>query len=256
MTYLNTRRRGERAGFALVITVVIVALLTIMAVAFLSSSTSERAISRAAANKAKSDLAAKTAYDVAVTLLIDNLSQFPDSATTWESVNGINAGTVLYFRDKTPETAIAAGVPAQLNVLPLMSGATVQPIVTKVAALTTLDNTNSFDLNHARFSGDTQGWIGAPPAAATRPEFRGQWINLTNSDGSDRPLRILDGGRKLQGERQFDGQNSARHFHSRRLPCANSVAGNFANRVSNAKPAFGLLRPYRTRHIRFSQQVS
>jgi Tfp pilus assembly protein FimT len=183
MNYLSTRKRGESAGFVLVITVVILALLTIMAVAFLSSSTSDRAISRAAANKTKSDLAAKTAYDVAVTRLIDNLSQYPDSATTWESVNGTNSGTVLYFRDKTPEDAIATGVAAQLNVLPLASGGTVQPVASKSSALAILDNTNSFDLNHARFSGDTQGWIGAPPAAASRPEFRGQWINLTNSDG-------------------------------------------------------------------------
>jgi hypothetical protein len=183
MNYPNTRKRGESAGFVLVITVVILALLTIMAIAFLSSSTSERAISRATANKAKSDLAAKTAFEVAVTRLIDNFSQFPDSATTWESVNGVNSGTVLYFRDKTPKAAAAAGVPAQLNVLPLISGATAQPVATKASALTTLDNTNSFDLNHARFSGDTQGWIGAPPGAATRPEFRGQWLNLTNSDG-------------------------------------------------------------------------
>ena len=39
------------------------------------------------------------------------------------------------------------------------------------------------DLNHARSANDTQGWIGAPPGAASRPVFRGQWIEQKDSDG-------------------------------------------------------------------------
>ena len=51
------------------------------------------------------------------------------------------------------------------------------------AALPVLDDTNSFDLNHARSANDTQGWIGAPTGATSRPAFRGQWIEQKDSDG-------------------------------------------------------------------------
>jgi len=195
---LSCRSHDENSGFVLVVTVVILALLTIMAVAFLSSSTSERATSRASVNKSKADLAAKMAVNVAIARLTDSISSFPDSATTWESVNqaagGVQyQGTTLYYRDQTPE-ATAAGTPSQLRALPLISGAQTVAIpygaqtatgreTTLRGALPVLDSTNSFDLNHARFSGDLQGSIGAPTGSATRPEFRGQWVNLTDSDG-------------------------------------------------------------------------
>lgn len=191
-------QRAESSAFVLVITVVMLALLTIMAVAFLSSSTSERATSRASANKSKADLAAKTAVNVATARLVEVLKSFPDSATTWESVNQATGaiqyqGTTIYYREQTPE-ATAAGTPSQLHALPLISGA--EPVTipygaqtvaareaTLRASLPVLTAANSYDLNHARFSGDIQGWIGSPPGAASRPEFRAQWNNLTNSDG-------------------------------------------------------------------------
>jgi Tfp pilus assembly protein FimT len=195
---LSLRTANKSTGFVLVITVVIVALLTIMAVAFLSSATSERATSRASANKSDADLAAKTAVNVATARFTSLITSFPDSATTWESINQATSGiqyqgTTVYYRDQTPE-ATAAGTPSALHALPLISGA--EPVTipygaqtataretTLRAALPALNSTNSYDLNHARFSGDVQGWIGAPPSSASRPEFRAQWINLTNSDG-------------------------------------------------------------------------
>lgn len=168
----------KRAGFALIITIVMVCLLAVMAVAFLSSSQIERGTARGVADKVKAELMAQTAINTAITRLIDNLSNYPDSATTWETING-DPATVLYYRDKTPEQG--AGSP--MNVFPLVSGATVQPIATKANALGAipLDNSNSYDLNHARSSGDTQGWIGAPPGAASRPSYRGLWVNVNDS---------------------------------------------------------------------------
>src|ERR1700730_2815547 len=169
--------RKARGGFALIVTVIILSLLAIMAVAFLSSSRVERATARGVADKTKADMIAQTAVNTAIARLTDNLSTYPDSATTWETLNG-NPATIVYYRDKTPEQG--AGSP--MNVFPLVSGATVQPIATKTSSFpTTLNDSNSFDLNHARFSGDTQGWIGAPPGAASRPSYRGPWVNVTDS---------------------------------------------------------------------------
>ncbi len=197
MTRSTSLSVRHKQGFALVITLVMVALLTIMAVAFLFSSGTDRATGRAAVNKAKADLAAQTAVNAAVSRLVDNLSTYPDSATTWETINS-NDGTILYYRTQTPEQVLPPATPPPMYVLPLMSGATPQTVANKNSALPVLTDDlpgipgNAFNLNHRRFAGDTQGWIGAPPAASpspapstspTPPPFRGQWINLTDSDG-------------------------------------------------------------------------
>ncbi len=188
-----------RAGFALVITLIMITLLAIMALAFLFSSSLDQSTSRALANKTKADLAARSAVNTAIARLTDNLSNYPDSATTWEAVNQAGGatvqyqGTTLYYREQPPE-ATAAGTPSPLHALPLISGAQAVQIpygpqnaaareATLRGALPVLDDTNSFDLNHARSSNDAQGWIGAPPNAPNRPVFRGQWIEQKDSDG-------------------------------------------------------------------------
>ena len=125
------RHRGTNRAFALIVTVIMLSLLAIMAVAFLSTSRVERGTARGVADKVKADFAAQSAVNAAIARLMDNITNYPDSATTWESVNGVNGGTILYFRDKTPEAAIAAGTTAQLNVLPLISGGIVKPVASK-----------------------------------------------------------------------------------------------------------------------------
>ncbi|HVF72192.1 MAG TPA: hypothetical protein VM940_11350 [Chthoniobacterales bacterium] len=145
---------------------------------------------------------------MATTRLVELLKSFPDSATAWESVTDASGklqytGTVLYYRPQTPETlnnpppAAPTPVPS-LFVVPLISGAEAKPTpvpspvpdgnqIARLSALRSalplLDAANSYDVNHARFSGDTQGWIGAAPGSVARPELRAQWSNLTNSDG-------------------------------------------------------------------------
>ncbi len=195
--------REERAGFALVITLITIALLTIMAVAFLTSASLDQATARAAANKANADLAAQTAINSAIGRLTDNLTNYSDSATTWERVKQAGGsvqfeGTTLYYRDKSPDDA-TGGALSPLHALPLISGA--KPVLIPTTPQTpaqresnlrgalptdgkaALDATNSFDLNHARSSADTQGTIGAPFGATSRPEFRGQWVDQTDADG-------------------------------------------------------------------------
>ena len=120
-------------------------------------------------------------------------------------------GTTLDYREQLPE-ATAAGTPSPLHALPLISGALAVQIpygpqtaaareATLRGALPVLDNTNSFDLNHARSSNDAQGWIGAPPNAVSRPVFRGQWIEQKDSDGKvTSRFVVLGRRRKFQGE--------------------------------------------------------
>ena len=175
---MHVAETTTKGGFALVLTLIAVVLLTIMAVAFLSSASLEQATARATAHAAKADLAARTAVSTAIARLVDNLSVYPDSATTWETING-NSGTVLYYHDKTPEQNLSH---ANLYVFPLASGGLAMLATEKTSSLPTLDDTNSFDLNHARYLNDLQGWIGAPVGISSRPEFRGQWIEQTDLD--------------------------------------------------------------------------
>ncbi len=215
-----------------------------MALAFLFSSSLDQSTSRALANKTKADLAARSAVNIAITRLTDNLSNYPDSATTWETVNQAGGatvqyqGTTLYYREQTPE-ATATGTPSPLHALPLISGA--QPVLipygaqppaaretTLRAALPVLDDTNSFDLNHARSSNDTQGWIGAPPNAASRPVFRGQWIEQKDSDGkltSRFAYWVED--ESFKANANLMGKNFARRNDPRKCAIANTAAGPF-----------------------------
>lgn len=212
-----TQPKEQRdSGFALIVTVILLSLLAVMAVAFLSSSRVERGTASAVANKAKADLAAQTAVNSAIAQLVDNVTNYPDSVTGWESVNNAAgqlqyAGTVFYYHPKTPETlnnpppAAPTPIPA-LFVLPLISGAVPQatpiPAGTSTAnkdarlaalrsALPLLDASNSFDLNHVRFSNDSNGAIGSPPRVnpgggptptPTPPPYRAQWLEVKNSD--------------------------------------------------------------------------
>jgi Tfp pilus assembly protein PilX len=189
----NSSGISRQAGVALVVTLVILVLLAGLAVGLLQTSGLERGTSKAVADKAKADLAAQTAVNAAIAQLVSTLTTYPDAATTWETING-NDGTVLYYRDETPEQAIAATTAAQLYVLPLASGATAQTVANKSNALPTLTDfpastANAYNFNHTRSSGDTQGWIGSSPQwlstspAPTTPQpLRGQWINLTDSN--------------------------------------------------------------------------
>src|SRR5437016_10989534 len=107
--------RTHKQGFALIVTVIILALLAVMAVAFLSSSRVERGTARGVADKVKADLAAQSAVNAAISRLIDNLKNYPDSATTWEVVNDASAklqyqGTAIYYHEQAPE--ITAPTPA------------------------------------------------------------------------------------------------------------------------------------------------
>jgi hypothetical protein len=171
--------RFQRGGFALVLTLSIVVLLTVLALAYLFTSSLEQSTARAAANRVRAELAAQAAVSMAMTTLTESFRSSPDSATGWTTVNG-NVGTVLYYRDAP---AGGAATPPPLHVQPLFSGATRQLATEKDSSLAdVLTDANSFNFNHPRFAGDTQGWIGSPPGSTgTPPPHRGQWIDMLDA---------------------------------------------------------------------------
>lgn len=184
---------SSRAGFALVLSLIILTLLAVLVVGFISSTAVDRVTARAFANKTQAQIAAETAVEAAICLLRENIAQYPDSATVWETLTPKGGGpqvegTMVYYADRPPLTAqTPTDTPAPKRyVLPLLSlGADANgnppgavELAKKADALGTDAWTleNSVDLNRPRFAGDTQGWIGAAPDG--RKPLRAKWVEV------------------------------------------------------------------------------
>lgn len=194
------------AGFSLVLSLIILSLLSILVVGFISSTAVDRATAHAFANKAQAQFAAETAVNSAISLLRENIAQYPDSATVWETLTPQGGGSpvegaMLYYADLPPITAKSIpGEPAPKRyMLPLLSlglDANGEPVgaveLTKKAEALgndawTVDN--SVDLNRPRFTGDTQGWIGAAPDG--RRPLRAKWMEVKEEPVPGRAPRTI-----------------------------------------------------------------
>jgi hypothetical protein len=119
----KTCQFSDQSGVALVTTIIVVAVLAVVAVAFMQSVGTDRLSSRTGANYMKARLAAEAGASAAEAALANLITQYPDSVTVWQNIGGgdvdgkENEATVLYFRDGSPGDA---GVVAQGQ--PLVSG--------------------------------------------------------------------------------------------------------------------------------------
>ncbi|MEA3210329.1 MAG: hypothetical protein QOE70_3386 [Chthoniobacter sp.] len=208
-------------GFSLVLSLIVLAMLSIMVVGFLSSAQLDRNTSHAFASRTSAEQAAETAVHSAMSLLRENLAQYPDSATVWEALlpatpnadgeSPVVEGTMLYYADQRPPSSadVTPSVPAKRYLLPLISLGTdgngrplgAVPLEQKSAALGTepWDDDNSIDLNHRRFNEDSAGWIGSPPPpldrnpVAARPPkpFRAKWIEVKEDAAPGQRARVI-----------------------------------------------------------------
>ena len=101
----------EPRAFSLVVSLIILTLLSVLVLGFLSSTQLDRTTARAYLGKSQAELAAETGVNQAISLLREHLTEYPDSATFWESLNAPGAtagkpvaveGTMLYFNDQPP----------------------------------------------------------------------------------------------------------------------------------------------------------
>ena len=76
-------RERKTAGFALVITLLVIALLTVIVTAFLTSSSTDRLAARAYLARVQAEAAARGGADEAMATLKWAFESFPDSATMW-----------------------------------------------------------------------------------------------------------------------------------------------------------------------------
>ena len=87
------RRPPANRGFALVLTLLILALLVIVVVSYLSSMSAELQTSGAFTAKVRAAEAAQAAVDSATAMLAESFRDFPDSATAWDAQQTTNSGT-------------------------------------------------------------------------------------------------------------------------------------------------------------------
>ena len=193
---------SRERGVALVTTVIVVAVLAVVAVAFMQSTTTDRLSSRSVANYTRAKLAAEGGAAAAEAMIADLVKRYPDSATVWQNIGGgapngtNNEATVLYLRARASDTNLGAS-PAQFGGEVTILA---QPLVSRVGATPETFNTNPLPLSSVvssvPFVADTAVNINATNAARPEP-FVGsrsstnpgapitaaQWIYLTQNGG-------------------------------------------------------------------------
>lgn len=163
--HLHLRLRSQRAS-ALVTTLLVITVLTIIVVAFMQSMSIERMTARSYANIEQARLAAEAGANYAEGLLQNLVSRYPDSATVWlTNLGGANhQATVFYFR-ATPTNASGVLPPAalpsafgnatEIRAWPLISGITNSALSGNLTSLFPPDNLGlgSVNLNRNKAMG-------------------------------------------------------------------------------------------------------
>ncbi len=110
MNKLFSRSPRRESGVALVTTMIVVAILAVVAVAFMQSSTTDRISSRISSDYTQAKLAAQAAAAEAEFLVSRLVTRYPDSVTAWQNIGGGNSNeaTVLYARAQEADTNAGA----------------------------------------------------------------------------------------------------------------------------------------------------
>lgn len=127
-------RRPAEQGVALITTMIVVAVLAVVAVAFMQSTSTDRLSSRTAVNYVQARLVAEAGAAAGEALVAGLVRRYPDSVTAWQNIGSggatgtNNEATVLYARAQTADTNLGArpaqfGSEVALLAQPLVSGA-------------------------------------------------------------------------------------------------------------------------------------
>jgi hypothetical protein len=142
------KQHRQEQGVALVVTVIVVAMLAVVGVAFMQSTSADRASSRSVANYLRARLAAESGAAAAQAMVASAIARYPDSAAVWQNIGGggangtNNEATVLYLRAQSGNTNLGASPGAfgpNVSVL-------AQPLVSRVGADAESFNTNPTSL--------------------------------------------------------------------------------------------------------------
>ncbi|HEY8898801.1 MAG TPA: pilus assembly PilX N-terminal domain-containing protein [Chthoniobacterales bacterium] len=187
------RRPFRTTGSALVSTMLVIAVLTIIVVAFLQSMTVEQKTARSYLNRYRAELAAEAAAASAENKLRILFTNYPDSCTAWAKLPSTQ-GTVFYYRtlSGSDQGALPKDTAIDIKALMLISGATevkagrTDTEFTEANVFPALDaadspgftSENSIDLNRDK-------WIGGPRDHENQ-SILAKWVNLP--EDSSKPL--------------------------------------------------------------------
>jgi len=171
---IRARPRRE-SGVALVTTVIVVAMLAVVAVALMQSTTADRASSRSVANYTRAQLAAEAGVGMAGALLASQM-------TNDHFIVVANTNRQLFVGNGSNQPAGSfAYTPAFSTVNSLTS--TVTPIVSAGVPATNLPtNPNTTNFTFTNLPGGLS--VTSPPAIS--------WVYLTNASGQTGSLRRRD----------------------------------------------------------------
>lgn len=146
---LTPPTRSREQGVALVTTVIVVAVMAVVAVAFMQSTTVDRMSSRSAANYTRAKLAADAGASASRAMVVDLIRRYPDSVTVWQNIGGgspagtNNEATVLYVRARSEDTNLGASPGAFGNSVVFLA----QPLVSRTNTTSSSPATNRSTLN-------------------------------------------------------------------------------------------------------------
>jgi hypothetical protein len=188
---MKTQRSAEQ-GVALITTMIVVAVLAVVAVAFMQSTSTDRLSSRTAVNYVQARLVAEAGAAAGGALVVDAVKRYPDSVTVWQNIGGgaangtNNEATVLYVRAQVSDTKLGAR-PAQFGnevtnlAIPLVSRTNTDPV--PLASVSSnlpfaAGNPNMVNLN-ATNAGRPRPFIGSRSMTnAGPPVTAAQWVYM------------------------------------------------------------------------------
>ena len=198
-------RLPPAAGFALVATLLMIAVITGAAVAFFQSTRIERFVTRNYADLARAQLAAEGGAAAAQALITTLFTNYPDSAVGWARLNDTELAT-FYFRTTSTNGFVPAGTnsavpgnsPVFLFAHPLASGANEVSQSFFTTSSVVFTNTNTSDgqagltvANRVDLNADN--WIGTPPGGS-RPALRAKWVEILQNPSQPKNTNLNSAG--------------------------------------------------------------
>jgi hypothetical protein len=181
----------HRAGSALISTLLVIVVLSIIVVAFLQSMSIERQTARSYLNKYRAELAAQAGQSIATTQLCRLMAANPYHGIGYMYAPNTTAPTatsplytVLYG---APAGASPSPTPHYLLSIPSTGDPTQSTDDPSGKQLSNMDETNSISINRKSNNSDTSGWMGSPvdsSGAQTYRECRAPWIYILKDPAS------------------------------------------------------------------------
>ena len=186
---MKTPRPAEQ-GVALITTMIVVAVLAVVAVAFMQSTSTDRLSSRTAVNYVQARLVAEAGASAGEALVARLVKAYPDSVTVWQNIGGgapagtNNEATVLYLRAQSADTNLGAlpwqsGGAVSLLAHPLVSGASLVPLGSAAASMPfSAGDTNMVNLNLTN-AARPRPFVGSRSMTNTgSPVAAAQWVYM------------------------------------------------------------------------------